>query len=247
VTSVAIDPLFVDVYPGDRACNWAQYIAAGPPWHGAIFKLSQGTRYEYAVWAAHQRELFRNSERFGDDLFDGYYHYLDFAAPGDLQAEWFWGQMGKIGGERSGTLWAMVDAERGGQQIELTKVLVEHRIGGFAERYRQLSGRTATLYGGELLRSIGASGRYGCGRSAVALYGPELHAARETTAGFLARTGTDLAHLALWQYRGTGSQVKGPKGYPLTAPGCGEVDISALVLAGGLTTLCATLWAELPA
>lgn len=243
-----IDALFVDTYPGDPACDWDAFVAAGPPWHGAIFKLTQGLDFEYSAWAARQRSRIAYQDRYAVDLWDGYYHYLTLHQDGRVQADRFWLAMERIGGERSGTLWAMVDVERGGQRIaNPSRALVEDRTGAFAARYEQLSGRKATLYGGELLRSVGADDRMGCGRSAVALYGPRLGGPHEGTVDFLRRTGTDLAHLALWQYRGTEPQTMGPPGYPMTAPGCGACDISALVLPGGLATLRSTLWAEAPA
>lgn len=241
-----IDPLFVDVYPGDRPCDWNAFIAAGPPWHGAIFKLSEGLHLEYAGWAYRQRQSFLLSPRYGIDLFDGFYHYLTIGQDGAQQAEWFWNLTRQVGGERPpGTLWGMVDVERGGQHAALTKTAVETTLGAFAERYHQLSGRRATLYGGELLRAIGASGRYGCDRSAVASYGSELRhydpAGKRyigTTEEWLSELGTDLAHTMLWQYRGTDLQSNGPKGYPMTAPGCGaNIDINALILPGGLSAL----------
>ena len=242
-----ISPVIVDVYPRDKPVDWTAYIAAGHPFVGAVFKLSQGLHYEYAGWAYQQRQPFVRSPRYGVDLLDGFYHYLDFGSDGTRQADWFWGLMERIGGEQIGTLWAMVDAERGGQTVALTKSRVEGCIGAFAQRYQQLSGRTATLYGGELLRAIGAHGRYGCGRSSVALYASELHGLRETTAQFLARTGTDLAHLLSWQYQGT-EAPSGPAGYPRLIPGGGAVtyDISALTLPGGLEALRSQLWAERP-
>lgn len=240
------DPLFVDVYPGDGPKDWHAYIQAGPPWHGAIFKLTQGLDYAYTTWAQVQRAPFVVHERYGHDLFDGLYHYLTFHQDGSTQAERFWLHVERIGGESAGTLWAMVDVERGGQRIaNPSRALVEDRTRAFAERYHKLSGRQPTLYGGELLRSVGVTDLLGCGRSAVALYGPRLDAGHGTI-DFLRRTGTDLEHLMLWQYRGTEPQQDGPAGYPMSAPGCGVVDISALTLPGGLDALRSTLWAEAP-
>ncbi|HEU4727703.1 MAG TPA: GH25 family lysozyme [Kofleriaceae bacterium] len=234
---MTVAPLFVDVYPLDRPCDWQAFIASGPPWHGAIFKLSQGLRYEYAAWAAKQRQSFLASDRYGTTLFDGLYHYLDFSVDGAAQAERAWELICRVGGEPRGTLPLMLDAERGGQHVELTKQRVEDVISSAAERYHQLSGRRATLYGGELLRAIGATGRYGCQWSAVALYASHLGAAGESTEHFLARTGTDLEHTLLWQYCAAEGRPTGPAGYPTEAPGCGRVDLNALVLPGGLEAL----------
>lgn len=236
-------PLFVDVYPGDGRKDWRAFCAAGAPWSGVIFKATQGTRYRYDGWLVNERSAFASAagERYGVDLFDGAYHYLDLAIGGAAQAEYFVRAVELGGGERLGTLWGMVDVERGGQTVppaQMTRSLIEDRVRSFAARYQQLTGRTPTLYGGELLRSAGVRDRLGCGRSAVALYGAELHGAGESTAAFLARTGTDLEHLLFWQYRGTSPQDVGPAGYPLVAPGCGPAcDISAMLLPGGLAAL----------
>jgi hypothetical protein len=231
-------PCGVDVYALDRTCSWLLYIAAGWPWCMACFKLTEGVGFEYSEWAEHQRRPFLASPRFAYDLFDSYYHFLTLHQDGSLQAEWFWRFMVKIGGERRGTLPAMVDVERGGQLIQdPSRALVEDRVGAFARRYQQLSGRLATLYASEIPRSLGIQGLMGCGRSAIALYGAELHGDGESTEHFLQRTGTDLRHAFAWQYRGTDPQKHGPAGYPMTAPGCGAVDISAVILPGGLPAL----------
>lgn len=227
------DPLFVDCYPLDGRKDWAAFIAAGPPWHGAIFKLTQGTRFEYAAWAKLQRTLFLASSRYGIDLFDGYYHYLTLDEDGALQAEWFWKAELAIGGEQRGTLWGMVDVERGGQRAIPTKARFDAGVGAFNRRYRELSGRDATLYGGELLRAMGEHDRMGAGRSAIALYNATL------PADVVARTGADYAHLLFWQYDGDGEEYL--PHYPKEAPGCGKIDISAMVLPGGLDALRAAL------
>lgn len=232
-------PCGVDVYPLDPTCNWLVYIAAGWPWCMACFKLTEGLDHEYAAWAELQRSPFLASPRFAYDLFDAYYHFLTLHQDGTLQAEWFWRFMIRIGGERRGTLPAMVDVERGGQLIvDPSRARVEDLVGAFARRYEQLSGRLATLYASEIPRSLGIRGLMGCGRSAIALYGTELRGENDdTTEQFLERTGTSLHDAFLWQYRGTDPQKAGPAGYPMTAPGCGAVDINAAILPGGLPAL----------
>lgn len=239
-----LDPLLIDLYPGDRGVDWNAYVTAGLPWCGAIFKATQGYRYNYLTWLTYQRNQLRAAagDRYGVDFFDGLYHYLDLAGDGSRQADYFWSTCVQSGGERNGTLWAMVDVERGAQvPANCTRARVEDVTRSFAERYSELSGREPTLYGGELLRSVGVIDRLGCGRSAVALYGAELHG-RGTTADLLRSTGTDLEHLMLWQYRGTEPQEIGPHGYPLMAPGCSAaVDISAVTMPGGIEALRAGL------
>lgn len=235
-----IDPLGIDLYTGDRVTDLTAYVAAGPPWHFAVMKISEGTHYQCAAWAHRMRLPLTASPRYGHDLFDAFYAFLRFDQDGARQIDFAWSMTQLAGGELAGTLPLMLDVERGGQTpgLELSQARVETVTRAAAARYEQLSGRKATLYGGELLRSIGATSLLGCGRSAVALYGSELHGKGETTAQFLARTGTDLEHLMLWQYVGAETRPPtGPAGYPHEAPGCGQVDVSALVLPGGLEAL----------
>lgn len=236
------DPLFVDVYAGDGRKDWRAFCAAGQPWCGAIFKATQGTYYRPPIFAIERRAFCEAAgARHGHDLFDGAYHYLDLTIDGAKQADYFVAAVEQAGGELPGTLWGMVDVERGGQRVkDPTRALVEDRTRSFAERYTSLTGRIATLYGGELLRAVGVTDRLGCGRSAIALYGTILPAST------LARTGTDLEHLLFWQYAGTDPQdpAHSLAGYPLVAPGCGRVDISALVLPGGLAALRTALAAD---
>lgn len=230
-----IQPLLIDLYPGDRHLDCAAFVAAGPPWAGVIAKASQGTRYRYDSWLRDLLARFRvaAAERYGVDLFDGCYAYLDLGEPGAPQIDHALNVIAMAGGDGVGTLPLMLDVERGGQvhPDAISRAQVEDVVRGAAERYLALTGREATLYGGELLRSVGVTDLLGCGRSAVALYGPRLDAGHGT-ADLLRRTGTDLEHLMLWQYRGTSPQAAGPPGYPMSAPGIGEVDISAVTLPG---------------
>jgi hypothetical protein len=234
-----LQPLAVDVYAGDGRKDWAAFCAAGWPWVAVIFKCSQGTYYRPGQYVSERASFLRSA---GPDHFDGAYHYLDFGLDGSAQADY---AVASVGKPRSTTLPMMVDVERGGQRIQNpSRELVEDRVRSFAARYHELTGRLPTLYGGELLRSLKISDRLGCGLSAIAAYGPELRRFDRqferyigTTAGYLAEAGTDLEHLMLWQYRGTGKQESGPAGYPMTAPGCGVVDISAITLPGGVMAL----------
>jgi len=240
----------IDLYPGDKQVDWKVYCAAGPPWHGAIFKASQALRYSYLEWLTHQRSLFiaAAGDRYGLDLFDGMYHYLDLGQDGTKQADFFMHNVEASGGEQKGTLPAMVDVERGGQlPTDCTLARVEHVTRGFAERYKALTGREATLYGGELLRSVGVKDRLGCSRSAVALYGPKLQGRgidTNTTEKFLHATGTDLAHTLLWQYGMADDPSEPPAGYPSSAqvPGAPtRVDVSAVLQSDGVSALRALL------
>lgn len=231
------DLLAIDLYTGDRPVDWSAFLAAGPPWFLAVFKLTEGTNYHYSPWAYKQRQPLVRHERYGRDLFDGFYHYLLFHQSGAAQADWAWSHVEAVGGELAGTVPLMIDVERGGQQISNpSRQQIQDVAGACFARYHDLSGRDATCYGGELLRATGARD-FGAGRYWVALYAAELHGRGETTAQFLARTGTDLAHLLGWQYASAEGAATGPTGYPREAPGVGRVDISALVLPGGLDAI----------
>jgi GH25 family lysozyme M1 (1,4-beta-N-acetylmuramidase) len=227
-----LQPLSVDLYAGDGSKNLAAFCAAGPPWHVVIFKCSQGTYYRPGHYVSERAKFLRAA---GPDHFEGAYHYLDLGIDGAVQADY---AVTSAGERRPNTLPMMVDVERGGQRIRNpSRALVEDRVRKFSDRYFELSGRRPTLYGGELLRSLGIADRLGCALSAVALYGAHLGAAGESTAAFLGRTGTDLEHLLLWQYREAGGTSAVPLGYPTSAPGCGDVDISAVTLPGGIAAL----------
>lgn len=249
---MTFDPLFIDTYPKDKPVDWPAFIAAGAPWHGVFFKLSQGLEYEYAAWARTQRQALLASPRYGVDLFDGYYHYLMLDEDGAAQADFMWRAVERMGGEQAGTMWAMVDVESGGQRNIPSHDFVERCVGSFCRRYQELSGLLPTLYDGELARRLGL-GRMGSGRSAVALYNSVLHGKDETTAHFLARTGTDLAHLSWWQYCGAITatvaegylKTKDGTPYPLHVPGAsGALDIYVLEHQGGVEGMRAQLAAD---
>ncbi len=238
------DKLFVDTYIGDRSkdvehADVIQLVAAGDPWCGLVHKLSQGT-YEYEIDRVNSfRSIITDNDRYGDTLFDGFYHYEDLSLDPVVQCDFFWKQMLAIGGEKLGTLWAMIDIERGGQKhIPSRQELIDH-VNKWAARYKELSGRLPTLYGGELLRALGIHKPgapielMGCGRNSIALYGPRL------TVDVITATGTDPAHLLFWQYDGDGEAYLA--GYPREAPGFGKIDISAMVLPGGLPAMKAAL------
>lgn len=230
---MTLDPLLVDIYAGDGHKDWARYCTAGAPWVGAIIKCSQGTYYKPPEYAVERRAfLTAAGSRHGVDLFDGAYHYLDFSLDGSAQADFAMAAVTAAGGELAGTLPMMVDVERGGQRIkDPSRALVEDRVRSFASRYQTVTGRLPTLYGGELLRSVGVKDRLGCGLSAIALYNATL------PASIIQATGTDLAHLMLWQFCAADGAPNGPAGYPREAPGCGRVDISAVVIPGGMDAL----------
>lgn len=236
-----ISPTMIDVFPGDHRLDCAAFCSAGYPWVGLIAKCSQGTRYEYSSWLKDLMARFRTAagDRYGVDLFDGFYTFLDLFAPGAPQIDYALHVIESACSEGTGELPLMLDVERGGQlhPTAISAQQVQDVTRSAAARYTELTGREATLYGGELLRASGVRDRLGCGRSAVALYGSRLGVGNKSTAEFLAETGTDLEHLMLWQYAAADTVDPAPPGYPVTAPGIGKVDISAVTLPGGVEAL----------
>lgn len=235
--------IIVDVYQLDGVKDWHAYIAAGAPFAGAIFKLAQGTYYSAHEWAAKQRAAFVASPRYGVDLVEGFYDFVDLSQSGREQADYFQAAMERAGGEQRGTMPAMFDVERGGQKagLVLTKTLIEHVVGECLARYKYNTGREPSLYGGELFRSTGAR-MDACGavRGVIASYGPHL------TADVITRTGIAIDKLELWQYRGSERQDVGPivdgEPLPMAAPGCGlNVDMNVVTAPGGLADVIATL------
>lgn len=237
--------LFVDLYPGDRAHDLVQLVAAGLPWAGAILKLGEGLRYEYTKWARAMRGPIIESDRYGHDLFDGFYFYLRLEQDGKAQANQAWLLMDRVGREKIGTLPLLLDVERGTQTVT-NRALGEVCVRAFVARWTTLAGRAPILYGGELLESWGVQDRLGCAWNWLACYGAHLGGAAGSAAFARAR-GTDLEHVVGWQYSGADKHDPLPVGLPETAPGCGKVDLSVLVLPGGLEAMRTSLWAERPA
>lgn len=229
------DPLIVDCYAGDGPKDWSALVAAGPPWHGAILKATQGTYYRDTGWLAPNWTSVRAAAgaRYGVDWFRGAYHYLDVRLDGAEQADYFLGAIERAGGWGTGDLWPMVDVERAGQRAGITADRVVRAVTSFVDRIAKCTGREVMLYGGSWLAEVGVMKRMGCSHLAVARY------TRTLPTFVYERIGWDRASLALWQYCGDGEASL--VGYPTEAPGCGKVDISALVLPGGLAALRGSL------
>lgn len=225
---MTIDPLLVDCYSPDGPKDWAAFVAAGPPWHAASFKLTQGTYYTDATWVLAQRAHFIASERYGVDLFDRMYAYLDLSLDGVVQCEYALAQEKIAGGALKGTLPLMLDVERGGQrQSSLSAARIVDTASAFARHYFEQTGRRCTLYAGELPRSFGITSHMECDRLAVARYTPTL------PHDVVVQMGWDAPDE--WQYCGDGLGFLG--GYPIAAPGCGKIDISVVTVSGGIAAL----------
>ena len=155
--------------------------------------------------------------------------YLDIRLGGAAQADYFLRAVERAGGWSAGDLFPMVDVERAGQREGIGAAQIIDCVSAFVEQVRRASGRNTMLYGGSYLAELGITQRMGATWLAIARYTPTLPTMVVT------RIGWDLTSLALWQYCGDG--VAGLPGYPQQAPGCGKVDISALVLPGGIPAL----------
>jgi lysozyme len=230
-----LDPLIVDAYQGDGAKEWAALAAAGAPWHGAILKATQGTYYHDTSWFGQNWRRVRaaGGARYATDWFRGAYHYPDLRQDGAAQADYFLDAVELAGGWGPGDLWPMVDVERAGQREGIGASQVIACVEAFCKRVTSRLGRQVMLYGGSWLADLGITSRMGCSHLAIARYTATLPVA------VYERIGWDRASLALWQYCGDGAAKL--LGYPNEAPGCGKVDISALVLPGGITALRAAL------
>lgn len=228
---MSVDPLLVDVYAGDGPKDWAALAAAGPPWHGAILKATQGTYYRDMAWFQPNWRAIRSvgGDRYGVDWFRGAYHYLDVRQDGAAQADAFQIEIETAGGWGPGDIWPMVDVERAGQREVTSTQQVIDCVSAFTERIRKHTGRDTMLYGGSWLADLAITSHMGCSWLAIARYTPTL------PMHVYQRIGWDREHLALWQYCGDGAGYLA--GYPREAPGCGKVDISALVLPGGIDAL----------
>lgn len=227
------DPLIVDVYEGDGRKDWTALAAAGPPWCGVILKATQGTYYSGGTWFPGQWRLVdlagRHAARTPPEWIRGAYHYFDLRQDAAAQADHFVSALTRAGGIRQHDILA-VDVERAGQREGLISRRVIDRVTEFADRVRAHTGKWMMLYGGSYLYELGIQDRMGCRYLWTARYTDTLPSVTYT------RIGWDLAHLAMWQYcgvAGNGHAEAKLKGYPSSAPGCGAVDISAVVLPGG--------------
>jgi GH25 family lysozyme M1 (1,4-beta-N-acetylmuramidase) len=206
------DPLVCDVYEFDLGGrpNVAALKSAGPPWDGLVLKATEGTRYAATRWLSTYWSQASALNRRGT------YLYVHFDQDPIAQAELYIRTMSAVGGLRSGDLPPMVDVERAGNSL-----LDPHRIvdcvSKIAARLRSEYGVGPTLYGGELLRSLGVRDHMGCDRLWIARYTATLPASTYRDMGW--------ASPFAWQYDGDGQSHLA--GYPQTSP-MGRCDISAM-------------------
>lgn len=226
---MAIDPLIVDLYSGDLAGTpaWAKLLAAGLPWAGALLKCSEGTYYNGGRWFSENwpevRAVAEAAKRYGVDFFRLLYHYLRLNEDGAAQARFLYETVLAAGGFGSGDGPIVVDVERS-ENAGATLLDAETVTADFIAAIRQLAGRPVALYAGSFAIELGMKGLYGADALWIPRYSGLLDAEYD-------ELGVDLAHTLAWQFREAG----GPtylQGYPAMSP-IGDVDISALLIAGG--------------
>jgi len=240
------DPIIVDAYEGDDErvhLHWEKLCAAGPPWHGAIIKATQGRYYSGGAWFQSNWRQIRDVGRHANrphDWLRGAYHYLDLAIDPILQASYFIGVIERAGGFAPSDIIA-VDVERAGQRASISAAQAIDSVSKFSEAIAARTGHYTVLYGGSYLRELGIRERMGCRYLWMARYSAYL------SRSVYERMGWDGDSLMMWQYAGiTGSgqvqsALRTPAGelYPTSAPGIGDLDCSAFVLPGGLNALIA--------
>lgn len=231
----AVDPLIVDCYEGDLEGkpDWAKLIAAGPPWHGAIVKASEGLEY-HSTWFREQWPKLRElaGDRYGVDWFRGAYHYARVAEDPIKQAHVFLGQVEQAGGWGDGDLWPMVDVESSNNPLHMGKSQLETWISTYAAEILAATGRKPTLYGNIYLWQCGVTSTCGCETLIVARYTPTLPPITYQRIGWSWSADPDVTPPTLlgWQYCGDGAAFA--PGYPTRSP-IGDIDVTALVVANG--------------
>jgi len=229
-----IDPLLVDVYPYDVGGrpDWPALVAAGPPWHGAIVKVSEGVggivawQTSLSAWFDRQWPAIRAAAgaRYGVDFFRGGYHYLLVGVDGVAQADHYLQRIERAGGWGHGDLWPIVDVDEGSGNKAWSRQQVIDTTTAFAEAVRGKTGRGVVLYGGWWLASMDIRDKMGCSWLWYPSYTAALPAAGHE------RIGWTRDDLLAWQYVADGRGEL--PGYPKRSP-LGDIDISALTIAGG--------------
>lgn len=256
---MSIDPLIVDAYAGDFGGhpNIGALIAAGPPWHGIIFKATEGTYYPYTTA---QRDWFCANwlparilamERYGAPVgatrmapgaigepiapwFRGAYHYMRIDQDPIRQADLFLKLVELAGGWGPGDLWPMVDVESAENPAKPSTQQIVDAVSLWASKITSAIGRTPMLYGNVYLAEHGVTSHMNCGTLTVARYKPDLPSNIYQRIGWQLAKPAAMPTLWGWQYSGDpegGSLVGYPTKTPLSATE--NADIIAIVAAGG--------------
>jgi hypothetical protein len=240
------DPLLVDVYSLSRGGkpDWAALVAAGPPWHGATLKVSEGVgggaRWQLAMgqWFQAQWSAVREAagDRYGEDFFRGGYHYLLIGVDGVAQADHYLQRIEAAGGWGPGDLWPIVTVEEGSGNRDNSPQAILDTTSAFVEAVRAKTGSAVMLRGGWWLADKRIRDKMGCSWLWYPNYTAQLPPDRYEQLGW---TREDLF---AWQYVGGGKGARA--GYPHQSP-LGDTDISAVTIAGGGAAALAWLRANL--
>lgn len=233
------DACFVDLYAPDLYKDWVKYCAAGAPWMGAVFKVSQGVGYSDDTWLKHEVTAAKAAMglEYGQGYLVGGYHYWTAKDDPKTQAERFI-KHAEFAGLGHKDLWPVVDVESANNGNPSGQQIVDG-VSTYTERMAELGYKTMILYGASFLYDHGVTSRMGCKWIWPARY----------TATFpenvLTRIGWSEDAFLAWQIRGddNNAQLKNKAGqlYPDSAPGIGKTDISVLTFPGGLPALTAAV------
>lgn len=246
--AMTIDPLIVDAYEGDfgGSPNIGALVEAGSPWHGIIFKATEGTYYPYTT--AQRDWLCRNwlparilpGVRYNapvgspDVWFRGAYHYLRVDQDAIKQADNFLKLIELAGGWGPGDLWPMVDVESAENPAHASAQQIIDSVELWASKITTAIGRTPMLYGNVYLWERGVKSHMNCGTLTVARYAKDLPEDTYHRIGWQLAEPAAMPTLWGWQYSGDpdGGYLKG---YPTTTPlkPTENADIIAIVAAGG--------------
>ncbi len=221
------DPLLLDVSPHcpQRPDVWSRLAAAGAPWAGAILKGGQGL-HDCGRWVREHAEAVRAA---GIPL--GYYWFLRLDRDGAAQADAF----ADLIAEQPCNVWPIVDVEEGSDNAEHVVQRGRERV---VEVTREFVGRLwlrtslpTILYAGGWLRGLGLRSMLGCEYLWLAAYTSRLPAA-----WYEHDLGCPPDRLWAWQYAGHNGRemLAALDGYPRTSPIGVQVDISAVVMPGGM-------------
>jgi GH25 family lysozyme M1 (1,4-beta-N-acetylmuramidase) len=226
--------LIVDVYEGDLdgKPDWGKLAAAGPPWHGAIVKASEGLTY-HPAWFGQQWQAIKQAggDRYARDWFRGAYHYLRIAEDPVAQAELYLHQVEVAGGWGDGDLWPMLDVEAANNPDKPGHAAIEDCVSAWAAKVKQVTGRAVMLYGNVYLWENGVTSTMGCETLIVAHYAETLPPAVYERIGWSWSTKPDVEPPTLWGWQGVGDGL-GHWANPIRSP-IGDVDITAVVAADG--------------
>lgn len=234
------DGFLVDVYQGDLGGHpdWQRLVDAGPPWHGALVKASEGIQYVSSWFGTQWRALKTCAgSRYGVDFWRGAYHYWRAAQDPIKQAHVFLGQVQAAGGFDTGDL-VMIDVE-GANNGTVTGQQIVASVSAWVEEVKRETGKKVVLYGNMLLAESNVTDHCGCDALIVARYTPTLPPVIYNRIGWTWSNdaGAELPTLLGWQYSGSGQRGEfmgdtSVTGYPTKTP-IGIADTTAIIGAGG--------------